>query len=64
MGELYFTIAGCSHYFGSDFMKKGMEVSLWVLAGCMTRLEIRQKGKAVFVVDGGVVCRIINTGKD
>ena len=35
-----------------------------MLAGCMTRLEIRQKGKAVFVVDGGVVCRIINTGKD
>lgn len=24
----------------------------------MTRLEIRQKGKVMFVVDGGVVCRI------
>lgn len=24
--ELYFTIAGCSHYFGSDFMEKGMKV--------------------------------------
>ena len=21
MEELYFTIAGCSHYFGSDFME-------------------------------------------
>lgn len=28
MGELYFTIAGCNHYFGSDFMEKGMKVKL------------------------------------
>ena len=28
MSEMYFTIAGCSHYFGSDFMKKGMKVRL------------------------------------
>ena len=28
MEELYFTIAGCDHYFGSDFMKKGMKVKL------------------------------------
>ena len=28
MKELYFTIAGCSHYFGSDFMEKGMKVKL------------------------------------
>ena len=28
MEELYFTIAGCSHYFGSDFMEKGMKVKL------------------------------------
>ena len=24
MQEMYYTIAGCNHYFGSDFMKKGM----------------------------------------
>lgn len=28
MDEMYFTIAGCRHYFGSDFMKKGMKVKL------------------------------------
>ena len=28
MEELYFTIAGCSHYFGSDFIEKGMKVKL------------------------------------
>lgn len=28
MKELYFTIAGCSHYFGSDFIEKGMKVKL------------------------------------
>ena len=28
MAEIYFTIAGCNHYFGSDFMEKGMKVNL------------------------------------
>ena len=28
MDEMYFTIAGCSHYFGNDFMEKGMKVTL------------------------------------
>lgn len=28
MKEIYFTIAGCNHYFGSDFMEKGMKVKL------------------------------------
>ena len=28
MEEMYFTIASCNHYFGSDFMKKGMKAKL------------------------------------
>lgn len=28
MSDMYFTIAGCSHYFGSSFMEKGMKVKL------------------------------------
>ena len=28
MKEMYFTIAGCNYYFGSDFMEKGMKVKL------------------------------------
>ena len=28
MEEMYFTITGCNHYFGSDFMEKGMKVKL------------------------------------
>ena len=28
MNEMYFTIAGCDHYFGSEFMEKGMKVKL------------------------------------
>ena len=28
MKEMYFTIAGCNHYFGNGFMKKGMKVKL------------------------------------
>ena len=26
--EMYFTITGCSHYFGNAFMEKGMKVKL------------------------------------
>ena len=26
MKEMYFTIAGCNHYYGSDFMEKGMKI--------------------------------------
>ena len=28
MKEIFFTIAGTNHYFGSDFMKQGMKVKL------------------------------------
>lgn len=28
MNEMYFTIAGCNHYFGNEFMEKGMKVKL------------------------------------
>lgn len=28
MSEMYFTIAGCNHYFGTEYMEKDMEVSL------------------------------------
>ncbi len=28
MKGMYFIIAGCNHYFGSDFMEKGMKVKL------------------------------------
>ena len=28
MNEMYFTIAGCNHYFGTGFMEKGMKVKL------------------------------------
>ena len=28
MEALYFTIAGCKHYFGTGFMEKGMKVKL------------------------------------
>lgn len=28
MKEMYITLTGCNHYFGSDFMEKGMTVQL------------------------------------
>ncbi len=28
MKNMYFTITGCNHYFGNDFMEKDMEVKL------------------------------------
>lgn len=101
MDEMYFTIAGCRNYIGSDFMKKGMKVKLvkepdneydkeaiqvkvkglWKVgyvanspftvkgesmsAGRLyDKIGDKAKGKVVFVVDGGVVCRITATGKE
>ena len=100
MDEMYFTIAGCRHYFGSDFMKKVMKVKLvkepdneydkeaiqvkvkglgkvgYVANSPFTvkgesmsagrlydKISDKAKGKVVFVVDGGVVCRITITGR-
>lgn len=100
MDEMYFTIAGCRHYIGSDFMKKGMKVKLvkepdneydkeaiqvkvkglgkvgYVANSPFTvkgesmsagrlydKISDKAKGKVVFVVDGGVVCRITITGR-
>lgn len=28
MTDLYFTISGCKHYYGTGFMEKGMKVQL------------------------------------
>ena len=28
MSDMYFTIAGCNHYFGNDFMKPGVKLKL------------------------------------
>ena len=81
MDEMYFTIAGCRHYFGSDFMKKGMKVKRLGKVGYVAnspftvkgesmsagrlydKISDKAKGKVVFVVDGGVVCRITITGR-
>ena len=99
MEEMYFTIAGCNHYFGSEFMEKGMKVKLlkepdneldkeaiqvkikglgkvgYVANSPFTvkgesmsagrlydRIGNKAKGKIVFVVDGGVVCKITDAG--
>ena len=101
MDEMYFTIAGCRHYFGCDFMKKDMKVkrvkepdneydkeaiqvkvkglgkvgyvanSPFTVKGesmsagrLYDKIGDKAKGKVVFVVDGGVVCRITATGKE
>ena len=28
MGKMYFTLVGCNHYFGTDFLEKGMKLTL------------------------------------
>ena len=99
--EMYCTIAGCSHYCGSDFMEKAMEVELekepdneydkeailvkmkglgkigYVANSPFTvkgesmsagrlydKISDKAKGKVVFILDDGIVCNIIDTGKD
>ena len=65
MKEMYFTIAGCNHYFGSDFMDKGMKVKLVKEPDNeYDKIADKAKGKIVFVTDGGVICKVISDGKD
>lgn len=99
MNQMYFTIAGCRHYFGNNFMQKGMKVTLEkepeneydkeaiqvkikglgkcgyvanspfsvkgesMSAGRLyDKIGDRAIGKIMFVLDGGVVCRIVDRG--
>ena len=73
MKEMYFTIAGCNHYYGSDFMEKGMKVKLvkepdneYDSEAIQVKIKIadKAKGKIVFVTDGGVICKVISGGKN
>ena len=95
MAKIFITLTGTKHYFGNDFLKKGMKVRLekdpdneydkeaikvtyeglgkigyvanssyTVMGESMSagrvydKIGDKAKGKVVFVVDGGVVCRI------
>ena len=99
MAELYFTISGCKHYYGTDFMEKGMKVQLvkepdnefdkeaiqvmvkglgkcgYVANSPYTvkresmsagrlydKIGDTAKGKILFVLDQGVLCKITDTG--
>ena len=46
MKEMYFTIAGCNHYYGSDFMEKGMKVKL-VKVGYVANSPYTVKGESM-----------------
>ena len=99
MSELFFTITGCKHYFGNEYMKNGMKVKLvkepdnefdkeaiqvkikglgtcgyvantpYTVKGesmsagrLYDKLGDKAKGKIVFVIDGGAICRITDDG--
>lgn len=68
MDEMYFTITGCNHYFGSGFMEKGMKVKLEkepdnVYDKEAIQVKMKGMGKIVFVIDGGAICRITDVGR-
>ena len=101
MEEIYFTITGCNHYYGNEFMEKGMKVKLvkepdnvhdkeaiqvqikglgtcgyvanspYTVKGesmsagrLYDKIGDEAKGKIVFVIDGGAICRITDTGME
>ena len=100
MEDMYFTIAGCNHYFGNDFMEKEMKVELekdpdneydkeaiqvkikglgqigyvanspYTVKGesmsagrLYDKIADKANGKILFIVEGGAVCEITDTGK-
>lgn len=99
MSEMYFTVTGCNHYFGTEFMEKGMKVKLvkepdneydkeaiqvkvkglgvigyvgnspYTVKGesmsagrLYDKLADTASAKIMFVIDGGAICRITDTG--
>lgn len=99
MKDMYFTIVGCNHYFGNNFMKNGMKVRLekepdndydkeaisvsikgmgkcgYVANSSFTvrgdsmsagriydKLGDKAKGKIVYVIPGGAICKITKSG--
>ena len=84
MEDMYFTIAGCNHYFGNDFMEKetiqvkikGLGQIGYVANSPYTvkgesmsagrlydKIADKANGKILFIVEGGAVCEITDTGK-
>ena len=100
MEDMYFTIAGCNHYFVNDFMEKEMKVELekdpdneydkeaiqvkikglgqigyvanspYTVKGesmsagrLYDKIADKADGKILFIVEGGAVCEITDTGK-
>ena len=56
MKEIFFTIAGTNHYFGSDFMKQGMKVKLIKEPDNehdreAIRVELKELGKVGYVAN-------------
>ena len=101
MKEMYFTITGCNHYYGNEFMEKGMKVKLVkepdneydkeaiqvkikALGKCgyvanspytvkgesmsagrlYDKLGKKAKGRIVFVIGNGAICKITDSGLD
>ena len=101
MAKIFITLTGTKHYFGNDFLKKGIKVRLetdpdneydkeaiqvkikglgkvgyvanspYTVKGesmsagrLYDRIGDKAKGKVVFVIDGGVVCKITCMGNE
>lgn len=101
MKEMYFTITGCNHYYGNEFMEKGMKVKLvkepdneydkeaiqvkikglgkcgyvanspYTVKGesmsagrLYDKLGKKAKGRIVFVIGNGAICKITDSGLD
>ena len=101
MKEMYFTITGCNHYYGNEFMEKGMKVKLvkeldneydkeaiqvkikglgkcgyvanspYTVKGesmsagrLYDKLGKKAKGRIVFVIGNGAICKITDYGLD
>ena len=100
MAKTYFTLTGTKHYYGRDFLEKGMQVKLikepdndydreairvelpglgkigyvanspYTVKGesmsagrLYDKIADKANGKILFIVEGGAVCEITDTGK-
>ena len=77
MKDMYFTITGCNHYLGNEFMEKGMKVKLKKepdneFDSEAIMVQIKGVGKCgyvanspfkiIAVIDGGAISKVVEDG--
>ena len=64
MNQIYFTIAGTSHYYGDEFVEPGMKVRLVKEPDNEYDREAIKEGEVLYVLPKGILCTLHQIEED